>query len=163
MTASPPEPTPIRGQAVLRDYPLRLWAAQQEHMQALLREFQLLLVGDQQSTDHTAPRRLLELADMFTARFGPLIEQIHAERQSAYDRGQDRMDSHVPMPEGTPELLQQVNAVLAAVDEYCARGDLLVLPRSPELRALSEWTTREITAQYDGAAPTPWPGTVLTR
>ena len=62
---------------------------------------------------------------MFTVRFGPLIEQINAERQAAYDRGEDRMDSRVPMPVGTPELLAQVAAVLAAVDEYCANGDLL--------------------------------------
>jgi len=155
---STPEPPRIHGKAVLRDYPLRIWAQQQEHTQALLREFQLLLVGEQQGSEHAAPRQLVELADTFTARFGPLIEQINAERQEAYDRGLDRIDSHVPMPEGTPDLLQQVNRVLAAVDEYCASGELLVLPRSPEQLALSEWMTREIVKQYDGGTPTPWPG-----
>lgn len=158
MTSTPTEEPRIRGEAVLRDYPLRLWAEQQEHTQALLREFQLLLVGEQQGPDHAAPRRLVELADMFTARFGPLIERINAERQDAYDRGLDRLDSVVPMPEGTPELMRQVDSVMAAVDQYCANGDLLVLPRPPEQLALSEWTTRELLAQYEGAPPTPWPG-----
>lgn len=155
---STPQPPEIHGTAVLRDYPLRIWARQQEHTESLLREFQLLLVGEQQEHAHAAPRQLVELADMFTVRFGPLIEQINAERQAAYDRGEDRMDSHVPMPVGTPELIGQVDAVLKAVDEYCANGDLLVLPRTPELLALSRWTNEEVTRQYEGGTPTPWPG-----
>jgi hypothetical protein len=147
----------VRGTAVLRDYPLRLWAEQQEHFDALLREFQLLLAGEGGDTEH-APRQLVELADMFTRRFGSIIDGINAERQAAYDRGEDRVDSRVPLVEGTPELLDQVARVMAAVDEYCRRGDMLVLPRPPRLLALAEWTNRELVRQYEGGAPEPWPG-----
>lgn len=145
------------GTAVLRDYPLRLWARQQEHTDGLLREFALLRVGEEGGSHH-APQQLLELADVFTARFGPLLEALTTERQDALDRGEDRTDSRVPLVEGTPELLAQVDAVLTAVDEYCAAGDLLVLPRAPELVALSRWTLGELVRQYEGAEPTPWPG-----
>ena len=155
---STPEPPRIHGKAVLRDYPLRIWAQQQEHTQALLREFQLLLVGEQQGSEHAAPRQLVELADTFTARFGPLIEQINAERQEAYDRGLDRIDSHVPMPEGTPDLLQQVNRVLAAVvllDDLpghpLAQRQLLGRARQHEELAAGA-------VLVDGGTPTPWPG-----
>jgi hypothetical protein len=144
--------------AVLRDYPLRLWAESREHTDSLLREFQLLLVGEETGPEDHAPRRLVQLADFFTSRYGSLIDEINAERQEAFDRGADRCDSRVPMPKGTPELLDQVNAVMAAVDDYCRSGDLLVLPRSPRLLALADWTDRELRAQYEGAEPTPWPG-----
>jgi hypothetical protein len=146
------------GQAVLRDYPVRLWAEQREHVDSLLREFQLLLVGQRTGAAHPAPRRLVELADSFTQRFGPLLDAINNERQEALDRGLDRMDSRIPLVEGAPELLAQVAAVMAAVDDYCRSGELLVLPRSAELRAFADWVNRELTAQYAGAEPTPWPG-----
>ena len=150
----------IRGTAVLRDYPLRLWSEQQQHTEALLREFQLLLIGTGEQPDdvHQAPRQLVELADLFTRRFGSIIDAINAERQAALDEGRDRCDSRVPMAEGTPELLSRVERVLAAVDEYCASGDLLLLPRSPELIALSRWANAELRTQYDGGPATPWPG-----
>ena len=147
----------VRGTAVLRDYPLRLWAEQQEHFDSLMREFQLLLAGEESGLA-PAPRMLADLADMFTTRFGPLLNAINEERQAALDRGEDRIDSRIPLIEETPALLDQVRTVMAAVDEYCRTGDMLVLPRSPRLLALAEWAHDELVGQYRGAEPTPWPG-----
>jgi hypothetical protein len=145
--------------AVLRDYPLRLWARQQEYSEDLLREFNLLVMGEQSGAMRSAaPGQLVELAELFRGRFGAAIDALNAERQAALDRGLDRFDSRVPLAVGTPQLLEQARAVLRAADEFCARGDLLTLPRPPELRALSDWSLDELIAQYDGAEPTPWPG-----
>lgn len=144
---------------VLRDYPLRLWAEQEEYTQGLLREFNLLLIGEQSHTlGEAAPGRLVVLANLFQTRFGPLLRSINAERQAAFDQGLDRMDSRIPLVEGTPALLEQVRDVLAAADEFCRQGDLLILPRPPHLVALSDWVRTELTAQYQGERPTPWPG-----
>jgi len=147
----------IIGTAVLRDYPLLLWAEQQEHFDSLVREFQLLLTGSESGMAE-APRKLVDLADMFTSRFGPLLQAVNDERQAALDSGKDRVDSHVPLVEGTPQLLEMVRSVLAEVDAYCAAGDMLVLPRSPRLVALGEWAHEELVRQYEGGEPTPWPG-----
>jgi len=151
--------TEVIGIAVLRDFPLRLWAEQQEHGEEMVREFQLMLSG--QETGQTAlspPARLVELADFFTGRFGALLDEISAQRLEALDQGRDRMDSEVPLVDGTAELLERVHDVLEAVDEFCRHGDLLMLARSPEQLALQDWTSRELVAQLRGAAPTPWPG-----
>ncbi len=149
----------IVGEAVLRDYPLRLWMRQQEHTDALMREFTLLLGGHETGlTDSSAPAQLVSLAEMFTTRFGGLIDAINAARQEAFEAGLDRMDSRVPLPEGADALMEQVRVVLEAVDEYCRNGDLLTLQRPPELIALADWLRAEIIAQYRGAEPTPWPG-----
>lgn len=152
------ETVKVVGEAVLRDYPLRLWMSQQEHTDALLREFHLIIGGQEAGAMSSAPCQLVELAEVFTRRFGSLINKINDERHAAVDRGLDRVDSVVPMPEGTPALMQQVAGVMHAVDEYCRDGDLLTLARSPELLALSQWTLSELTKQYEGADPTPWPG-----
>ena len=145
--------------AVLRDYPLRLWVQQQEYTDGLLREFNLLLIGEQSGELRSAaPGQLVDLADMFTRRFGPLLDAITQERQQAVDRGLDRMDSRIPLVEGAPELMEQVRVVLDSVDEFCRRGDMLLLPRPDELVRLADWSRSEVVAQFSGAEPTPWPG-----
>lgn len=149
----------IVGEAVLRDYPLRIWARQQEHTEAMLREFNLLLIGEKSGeARRQAPGQLVELAESFTVTYGPLVERMTEERMSALERGLDRIDSRVPLPAETPALLDSIEAVLKAVDEYCAAGDMLTLARPPEIVAFYDWTTTEILAQYNGAQPTPWPG-----
>jgi hypothetical protein len=147
------------GQAVLRDFPLRLWARQQQHTEELLREFNLLLLGQESGqATHAAPGQLVALAEMFTRNFGVLLDQLAEARQRAYDAGADRMDSVVPLVPDLPELLDQVRRVLAVVDEFCNRGELLALQRPDEVRALTDWTMAELVAQQGGAEPTPWPG-----
>ena len=149
----------IVGEAVLRDYPLRLWAQQQEHTEAMLREFNLLLIGQESGdVDHAAPRELISVAETFTAAYGALIDRIAEERYAALERGLDRIDSRVPLPANLPALIEQVTTVLDAADRYCTAGDMLTLARPPELVVLYDWTVREILAQLEGAEPTPWPG-----
>lgn len=149
----------VQRYAVLRDYPLRLWAWQTEHFEALLREFSLLLLGSssRESRDD-APAQLVALAEMFTTRYGTLIDEINQTRAGAYAAGLDRIDSRVPLVEGLPALLAQVHDVFAAVDGYCRSGQLLTLARPPELLALAEWSTGELVGQYAGEEPKPWPG-----
>jgi hypothetical protein len=149
----------VIGEAVLLDFPLRLWARQQQHTEELLREFNLLLLGQESGqATQAAPGQLVALAEMFTRNFGVLLDRLAESRQAAYDAGADRMDSVVPIPPDLPELIDQVRRVLAVVDEYCSRGQLLALQRPEELRALTEWSMAELLAQQDGAEPTPWPG-----
>lgn len=149
----------VVGTAVLLDYPLRLWVRQQEHSENVMREFQLILLGQEsEEVEGSAPAQLVDLASMFTSRFGPLIDNINEQREAALAEGRDRMDSVVPLVEGTPALMQQVRTVLAAVDEYCSSGDLLTLARPQELVALFDWVLAELTVQYEGGKPTPWPG-----
>ena len=151
-TSAPPR------EGVLRDYPLRLWARQQQHTEEMLREFQLLVHGQRSGQGSTAPARLLQVVESLLAAHGPRIDRIQEERQRAVDQGLERMDSRVPLVEGTPELLGMIQQALADVDDFCRAGDLLTLARPPELVALMDWTARELVAQYHGAAPTPWPG-----
>lgn len=152
-------PAPPGRVAVLRDYPLRLWAHQQEYTQGVLREFELLLAGESSGLlRSSAPGQLVEMAQMFTTRFGPLIDAINAERQAALDRGLDRIDSTVPLVEGTPALLEQVRRVLESVDEFCRQGSLLTLPREPVMVHFADWVHEDLVGQYAGNDPTPWPG-----
>lgn len=153
-------PYEVVGQAVLRDYPLRLWAREQERSEDLVREFTLMLIGQERS-EHPVPAQLLGLAEMFATRFGPLLDDLTRSRREALDAGRDRMDSVVPLVAGTADLLDQVRGVLAEVDTYCREAALLALERTPEQIALFDWTHAELLAQLAGEQPTPWPGPFL--
>ena len=83
---------------------------------------------------------------------------MNDDREAALAAGLDRMDSVVPLVDGTPALMDQVASVMQACDDFCADGSLLMLPRPPHLRALGEWAHAELVAQYAGAEPSPWPG-----
>ena len=146
--------------AVLKDYPLRLWAEQQEYTDGLLREFRLLLLSEQADPGAgSAPAELVELADTILNQFGPLLEAVNAEREAALAAGQDRIDSRLPLDlPNLPELLEQIRVVLDRTDQFCADAKLLILPRPPHLVALQDWSREQLLAQYRGEPPTPWPG-----
>lgn len=65
--------------AVLKDYPLRIWARQQEYNSDLIREFQLLVAGKGMA-QHEVPARLLTVADLFVTRYAGLIDALTTER-----------------------------------------------------------------------------------
>lgn len=146
--------------AVLQGYPVKLWARQQAYYDELLREFSLMLIGREQGGEPDAPSRLVQLATGLTEQYGPQLEAITKERQDAFDRGEPTVDSHLPLVEGTPEILANVTAVLAEVDEYCRNGDLLTLAMPADLAVLRDWSNAEILRQYAGEEPTPWSGPV---
>ncbi|MCW2714037.1 MAG: putative anti-sigma regulatory factor, serine/threonine protein kinase [Frankiales bacterium] len=152
------DPSPSRT-AVLRDYPLRLWEEQNQYFDGLLREFQLLLLAEQEgAAEHPAPRRLVELAELVRDRFGGLLQTTNVERQAAVDAGLDRIDSRLPLFDGLPALLDQVRDVLEETDLFCERKSLLALPRPAHLVAFATWAGEELRTQHAGGAPTPWPG-----
>lgn len=143
--------------AVLKNYPLRLWLRQQEHYDTLMREFQLLVLSANDGDSH-APQELLTLASYITGAHGKVVDEITEKRHAALARGLDRMDSYVPLIDGLPELLDQVDTVMQSVDDYCRNAQLLLLPRTPDLIAFADWTSTELRRQYAGDAPSPWPG-----
>lgn len=145
--------------AVLRDYPVRLWQERQQYLDELLREFRLLLIGeDRDGEDRAVPQALVGFATTFNQAFGKELEVVDEPRRRAVEAGQDRIDLPVPRVPGIGAILHQAGQLLDAADEYCAQGRLLVLPRSEEQRRLFEWTREEIVRQGEGGPATPWPG-----
>ena len=149
---------PVTRIAVLQRFPVRIWARQQEYYDGLLREFNLMLLGQQTSGSHSAPARLVELADQLTNQFGPMLDTVNEERESALLRGEVAIDSHLPMVENGIQLIDWITSVFAEVDAYCEHGDMLTLAMPEDLKRLRDWSTQELKAQYNGAEPTPWDG-----
>jgi hypothetical protein len=149
----------IVGEAVLRNFPLRVWHRQQDYTHDLLREFQLMTsAGD--AGVHAVPAKLLAVADEFLTKYGSLSTRLAEERLAALRRGEVTIDSSVPLPAETPDLVASVQDLLVEVDDYCRNGDLLTLAAPADVTALRDWTMSEMLRQFGGEPPTPWSGPV---
>ena len=114
----------IVGEALLRNFPLRVWHRQQAYTNDLLREFQLLTSGGSARRPEAldVPVKLLAVADEFVTKYGSYSTRIAEDREAALRRGEVTMDSTVPLPAETPALVQSVRALLVEVDDYCRRA-----------------------------------------
>lgn len=148
----------VTGEAVLVNYPVRLWAKEMAWHDALAQDVHVLVDGHEPDDASALPRMYLSMSDFFITHYGPLLEDVFAERRRALRAGTDRIDSHIPLVHRTPDLFDYYREVLRAVDDFSVTVDLTTLKRPPELDALTDWTLSELTAQYYGAAPTPWAG-----
>lgn len=146
------------GEAVLRNFPLRPWDRQQQHMNAILRKLQLVVGAARREGPSAVPHQLSDAAGMFSALFGTLAQEVTTARRRAPAVDSDRVDVCVPLVDRTPDLIDHLGVILEAVDEYCVGEDLLTLARPPEMVALTDWLMSELTGQYYGAAPIPWAG-----
>ena len=158
MDTSSPSPPAFVGEAVLRDFPVRIWHRQFEHTQGLLREFQLLVSARPSGAGDDVPARLLEMAALFISRYGGMMDELTAQRMAAFEAGLVKFDSVVPLPAETLDIIPRAVGMIREVDDYCREGNLLSLATPPDVAALQKWTTTELVAQFQGATPTPWAG-----
>jgi hypothetical protein len=141
-------------------YPLRMYVRSRAHFEELVREFQLVGVGEEAGeTERPVPQRLLELVDKVTKQYAGRVEAIEAVRAEAIERGETSMDLSYELPVEAAAVIGQLRDLLAECDEFCRRGEyLLTLATPPDIVAFREWNIGEILGQIEGAAPTPWPG-----
>ena len=142
---------------LLVGYPVRLGAVHQEHLDEVLREFQLLALSRPEVKEQV-PGRLLELVDVLTTRYGADVEPARRAREQALRRGDDTVDLRYPAVPDAPRLVATWRDVMVEVDEFCRTGDLLSLATPPGVVALRHWVAEEFLRQSDGRPPTPWSG-----
>ena len=140
-------------EVVLRDYPVLLGAEQQEHLYAVVREFQLMTLSDRQQRS-PVPARLLAMVEQIARAHARTNEQ----RDAALDAGVRTVDVRFPRSSAILELVQEYERVLAEVDAFCLGDDLLVLARPPQVVALQRWVTSEFVRQAEDREPLPWTG-----
>ena len=140
---------------VLRDFPVRVMHQAQEHGDALLREFALVVHGAS-DRDARVPQRLLELAELSEKRYSGLNPHAEAIVDAAYERGDDYVDLDLLVPVTFRDETLEAVPVLLEVEEYCRSGKLLTLLPSDEVRTFWVWYLSEFVRQVDGEEPIPW-------
>lgn len=144
--------------------PVALWAKTQDSSDELIREFTLIALGDAPG-ERALPQRLMALLQQLTASYGHLGEGQTEVLQRAALEGVETLDELIyEMPASAASAATTLGRMLDECDEYCQAGDhLLTLAAEPDVRAFRWWFLDEVSAQLQGAPPTPWPESAWAR
>ncbi len=133
--------------------PVRLSLRQDEHLDELVREFQLL-AADRGNDRSLALARQIE---------GLLHSPAHARftgrrlAQQADRAGRTHVDIDMAMPRQASTWVRELRDAVLAADALCADRRLLTLASTEDLTLLRAWMTEELVAQIEtGAAPRTW-------
>ena len=143
-----PAPVSDAIRLTLMSVPVRLYDVLQQHNEAVLREYELLLLGE-----GAQARTRREVADAGRAR-GMVVEAIR--KAAAAHAGERRVDVDLEVPAHETPAFVLLPAVLDAAEEAARRGRTLARPALPELLQLRGWLYEEITRQLEGQHPRPW-------
>jgi hypothetical protein len=141
-------------------YPLRHYLRSRAHFDELLRELQLLDLGQQLGTTHRdLPQRLSDLVTEITTRYRARVDELDVLRNAAIERGELSIDLVYDVPVEVGESVTQIAALLEECDQFCRNGQhLLTLATPPDMAEFRQWNLTEILRQIDGEEPIPWPG-----
>lgn len=154
----------------LLQLPVALHARTQQHGDELLREFRLLAEsvavdradgGDPTGAsahDVHLPRRLVELTERLTSRYGHFATEADARLEAAVATGQSTIDLEYRVPPEVGGAARELSALLEEADEFCREGRyLLTLSTPPDLSRYRRWYLAQFVEQAAGADPQPWP------
>jgi anti-sigma regulatory factor (Ser/Thr protein kinase) len=133
--------------------PVVLSLRQDEHLDELVREFQLLSADG----DNARSRALAEQLQGLLS--GPAHARHTGRRiaQQAAADGKDHIDVEMAMPREFGGEVQKLQASVAAADALCEEMRLLTVASTPDVRALRAWMTEQLVCQLEqDAAPVAW-------
>jgi PAS domain S-box-containing protein len=152
---------------VLPCMPARLWAAGQQHWEAVLRELYLYAQSKPElSLDLTAAGRALvavtgavDRAVAAAVDAGAPLQVLPPGHPSPLPDAPESVDAELSVTLGQ---LPEFGALQDALDcgvELSRDGHLLIRPALPEVIALRDWACEQVLAQVHGVPATPWTGT----
>ena len=134
----------------LEGVPVRAFLESQDHQHDLMREFQLVRLGQQHDlVDTQVPAELARLVGDILNRYSGVRSATRAQVAAALARGEQVTSVDVPVWPGMAEALREWLQLLETADGICDTGRLLVLPSSPEVRAVRRWYVEQITSRLD--------------
>jgi hypothetical protein len=162
------EPTVV---VQLLGVPVRVMAASTQHHDAMMREFALLSMAqrdeDERSDDDRAtdnrprrdvPARLVELVRVLGERYGRAGSRPEGEIDAAIERGEATVDLRYEVPPHVVEAADQLEAMMAEVDEFSRDEQLLTLARTDTMLEFARWYLGEFRRQVAGEQPRRWDG-----
>lgn len=148
--------------------PPLLWLAAREHHDALLRDFALHLAEHEQpssqvdvpATDRarsTVSSAVLNALER-TAGAGTAGSRLPAGHPSPLPAVPETLDLELQLPVNLRTAFGAMQDTLDAAEQLAESGLLLARPGQPEVIAVRDWVCEQVTAQFAGVTPAPWPG-----
>lgn len=134
----------------LEGVPARLFLESQDHQHDVIRELQLIELGDRFSVSrHDVPAELARLIAEILSRYDDVRSATRAQALAAIERGDDEVNLDVPVREGMGEALRRWLALIEEVDSRALHGEMLVLAARPEIRRLRRWYVDELVRRLE--------------
>lgn len=132
----------------LEGVPVRTFLESQDHQHDLVRELQLIQMGERFDTATAeVSHRLARLISDILSRYDGVRSVTRDQMMAALERGEAVAPLEVPIYPGIGEALRDWLALLEEADQICQHGELLLLATPPEIRSLRSWYVAEITAK----------------
>lgn len=130
----------------LEGVPVELFLESQDHQHDLIRELQLVQIGDQfdLATAEVSHQLARLIGDILT-RYAPVRSATRLQAITALDRGEEFVTLEVPIRPGMAEALSAWLRLLEEADDVCRSGELLLTASRPEVRELRRWYAQELT------------------
>jgi PAS domain S-box-containing protein len=143
----------------LRNVPLLLHAAWQEHAEALLREFLLASLEDEADVDPVQMHAEATDAIAILAEHIPRMDvAVEPDRlmQGATEPFVSVTRLVVPVPVGSVRHFRTLDRTIEASLDLARRGVTFTPPTQPEIQVFRSWLCRQVVEQAAGATPVPW-------
>jgi PAS domain S-box-containing protein len=150
-----------RGETIpveLRDMPLLLHAAWQEHSEALLREYLLVNLSE---NDMESIQRHAEATDAIAVleEHVPRPEVTFEADEVMSDAVEPRVSAarvQVPVPAASVKHFDTLDRAVQEALDLSREGLVLTPPTPPEVQAFRDWIVRQVRGQAGGAEPEAW-------
>lgn len=130
----------------LEGVPVELFLESQDHQHDLIRELQLVQIGDQfDLATAEVSHQLAHLIGDILTRYAPVRSATRLQAITALDRGEEFVTLEVPIRPGMAEALSAWLRLLEEADDVCCSGELLLTASRPEVRELRRWYAQELT------------------
>jgi PAS domain S-box-containing protein len=150
-----PDTVPVE----LLNVPLLLHLAWHQHAEALLREYLLISIGDEDGLEalqaHAASSEAIALLHEHIEH-PQLSEDADELMAYATEPGVSSPRQVLPVPAETRESFRVLGETLEAALKLAETGAFLTSPTQPEIRSFRRWICGEVERQSEGGEPIPW-------
>jgi anti-sigma regulatory factor (Ser/Thr protein kinase) len=146
-------------QVRLRNVPLLLHAAWQEHAEALLREFLLASLDDEGDVDAIEVHARCTDAIAVVSEQIPRIDvDVQPDRlmAGATEPNVSREELELPVPAASVPHFETLDRTIESSLDLSRTGRTLTPPTQPEVQVFRRWLCEEVLGQAVGADPRPW-------
>ena len=129
----------------LEGVPTRLFLESQDHQHDLIRELQLIDIGERfDSAGGRSSQRVASLITEILAQYEDVRAVTRRQALAALERGDDVMSLDVPVRDGMADALRRWLELLEEADRLALDGELLLVPSGDAVRQLRRWYAAEI-------------------
>lgn len=134
-------------------FPIPVFQRAQEHSDALMREFSLILLSE----DHDVPRRLLALIEELGDQYTQMTLETDRKRDEALERGEQTVDLTYRVPAEVAPAARHLGELFDEADTFCRSGEhLLTMASTPEVVRFRRWFLDQFVEQSGGKPPVAW-------